>query len=475
MNFGGELFVALGAIGNSKEVQAFGNAVNKAGKAIDDFDKKQAKTETGSKNVTLGIKGIVGATLGLVTAVAGAYFALDRLTDSLAKQNQQWLLMAQQSDIAMSTLQKWDTIGKITGVEGVGQQLESLEQKIFNLKLTGEGARGFQIAGISPTNSEDVLEQLRGRVSGLNNQSATYLLQQMGLDPKMLTLLRMTREEWEEYVEVQKRYTLNEDQRKELEKYNRQLQVARTKMQYLKDRAILALVPAFTKLTKFLVSATEGLARMVKWIVKSQTPLAGLIRIIIGATIAIKGLRLALTLLSAHPIIAGITALIGALMLLADDFNHYMNGGGSIIGVIAKGLEDLDIKGIIDFETPPWLKDLIYAIDNINQLIHFKDIFSDDEVLKEKRQEGLKRAGKNYVEALGNVLIRSNPQALYIKTQTDKMLEHILPQGARQDIRNNTSNTNKVSNVNMEVNINSSQPVEDTKTQLSLLQRQTIG
>lgn len=474
MNFGGELFVALGAIGNSKEVQAFGNAVNKAGKAIDDFDKKQAKTETGSKNVTLGIKGIVGATLGLVTAVAGAYFALDRLTDSLAKQNQQWLLMAQQSDIAMSTLQKWDTIGKITGVEGVGQQLESLEQKIFNLKLTGEGARGFQIAGISPTNSEDVLEQLRGRVSGLNNQSATYLLQQMGLDPKMLTLLRMTREEWEEYVEVQKRYTLNEDQRKELEKYNRQLQVARIKMQYLKDRAILALVPAFTKLTKFLVSATEGLARMVKWIVKSQTPLAGLIRIIIGATVAIKGLRLALTLLSAHPIIAGITALIGALMLLADDFNHYMNGGGSIIGVIAKGLEDLDIKGIIDFETPSWLKDLIYAIDNINQLIHFKDIFSDDEGLKTKRQEGLKRAGKDYIKTLANVLIQSNPQALYIKTQTDKMLEHILPQGARQDIRNNTSNTNKVSNVNMEVNINSSQPVEDTKAQLALLQRQTI-
>ena len=36
----GELFVQIGAIGNSKEVKAFGEAVKKAGKAIDDYDNK---------------------------------------------------------------------------------------------------------------------------------------------------------------------------------------------------------------------------------------------------------------------------------------------------------------------------------------------------------------------------------------------------------------------------------------------------
>ena len=44
----------------------------------------------------------------------------------------------------------------------------------------------------------------------------------------------------------------------------------------------------------------------------------------------------------------------------------YMNGGGSIIGVIAKGLQDLDLKGFIDFPVPKWLEYLIKVIDFLN-------------------------------------------------------------------------------------------------------------
>ena len=128
----GELFVQIGAIGNSKEVKAFGEAVKKAGKAIDDYDKKLKKgQETGDK-ATVSIKGTVTAILGIAGAVAGAYYALDRLTNSLAKQNLQWLNLTRQSDIALSTFQKWGTIGKIVGVDNAAQQLENLNQKIFN-------------------------------------------------------------------------------------------------------------------------------------------------------------------------------------------------------------------------------------------------------------------------------------------------------------------------------------------------------
>lgn len=260
----GELFVQIGAIGNSKEIKAFGEAVKKAGKAIDDYDKKVKKSEGRGKKFNATLKGTVGVVTAVIGALAGAYWALDRLTDSLAKQNLQWLNLTRQSDIALSTFQKWGTIGKIVGVDNAAQQLENLNQKIFNLRLTGEGAKGFQMAGIMPTNADDVLEQLRTRISGMNNTAATYLLQQMGLDPKMITLLRMGREEWEEYLRVQRQYTLNENQRKDIDRMNRQLEVAKIKMQYFKDKAILALMPAFTKFTQSLVRVTELLIKFIK-------------------------------------------------------------------------------------------------------------------------------------------------------------------------------------------------------------------
>lgn len=359
----GELFVQIGTIGNSKAIKEFGNAVKKAGKAIDDYDKKFKKSQNSAQGMATTLKGTLGAVLGVASAVALAYGALDRLTDSLAKNNLQWLNLTRQSDIALSTFQKWGTIGKIVGVDNAAQQLESLNQKIFNLRLTGEGAKGFQMAGIMPTTADDVLEQLRGRISGMNNTAATYLLQQMGLDPKMITLLRMGRKEWEEYLEVSRKYTLNKDQRKEIDRLNRQLEVARIKMGYLKERLVYALMPAFTRFTKFVVSAVEGISRLIRWIIKSDHPLATLARNLLKVQAALAAIGAVLWAITAHPIIAAITAIIGAIMLLADDVNHYLTGGGSVIGVLLKGLQDLDIKGFIDFPVPKWLEYMIYVID----------------------------------------------------------------------------------------------------------------
>lgn len=394
----GELFVQIGAIGNSKEVKAFGEAVKKAGKAIDDFDKKQAKTETGSGKLNASLGSAVMKFVGIAGAVAGAYFALDRLTESLAKQNQQWLLFANQSDVAMSTLQKWDTIGKIAGIDGVGAQIQSLEQKIFNLRLTGEGAKGFQMAGIMPTNAGDVMEQLRHRVSGMNNASASFLLQQMGLDPKMLTMLRMTREEWEKYVEIQRRFTLTKRQREEIERMNRQLQIARIKIQYLKDRAIMAIMPLFLKLTNIIATLSVRFGEAVNWIIKADNPLAKMIKGVLILVTALKGLNLVMGLIQKHPLIM----LFSTLILIFDDLIAYFTGRDSLIGVIMNGLKDLDIKGYIDFETPDWINKLIEIIHTFKKR-PFTASF-----------EGIGKSGWNLGEkaadwVLGKLGINSNP------------------------------------------------------------------
>lgn len=312
----GELFIQIGVKGDPEKIKEFEKRVKSASKSI----------------------------AGFATAIAAAYWALDRLTDSLAKQNRQWMDLTRQSDIALSTFQKWGTIGKIVGVDNAAQQLENLNQKIFNLRLTGEDAKGFQMAGIMPTNAEDVLEQLRTRISGMSNTAATYLLQQMGLDPRMITLLRMGREEWEEYLKVQKKYTLNEEQRKEIDRLNRQLEVARIKMQYLKDKAILAIMPYFAKFTQSIARITEMLAKFIEksWRVLGILTLWGLkfknVRVLFSSINSSMG-----SIIAKIPIFGRMFAQLGtafsrallpltALYLLLDDLAVFFEGGDSLIG-----------------------------------------------------------------------------------------------------------------------------------------------
>ena len=447
----GELFVQIGAIGNSKEVKAFGEAVKKAGKAIDDYDKKLNKAKGGADKTSVAIKGTIGAIAGIATAVAGAYWALDRLTDSLAKQNLQWLNLTRQSDIALSTFQKWGTIGKIVGVDNAAQQLENLNQKIFNLRLTGEGAKGFQMAGIMPTTADDVLEQLRGRISGMSNTAASYLLQQMGLDPKMITLLRMGREEWEQYLEVQRKYTLNDEQRKEIDRLNRQLEVARIKMGYLKDRMVLSLMPAFTRFTKFVVSAVEGITKLIKIFIESDTPIAKLAKGLAKIQLALAAIGLTLMALTAHPIIAAITGIIGAIMLLADDVNHYLNGGGSVIGVIAKGLQDLNIQGYLDFPVPKWLEYLIRVIDFFSgNATNRATAARIEETIKNIDPDAVKLPNGNYAE-----MMPLSPQA-------------------KSEIRNNSisNNNSKNTTISMQNTIYTNQPAQDVAGDLRFIQAQ---
>ena len=418
----GELFIQIGVKGDPEKIKEFEKRVKSASKSI----------------------------AGFATAIAAAYWALDRLTDSLAKQNLQWLNLTRQSDIALSTFQKWGTIGKIVGVDNAAQQLENLNQKIFNLRLTGEGAKGFQMAGIMPTNAEDVLEQLRQRVSGMSNTAGSYLLQQMGLDPKMITLLKMGRKEWEEYLNVANKYTLKKEQREEIDRMNRQLEVARIKMGYLKDRIVLALMPAFTRLTKFLISATEGIARIVNWIIKADSPTAKLTKGILGIAAALGVVKLALMAITADPIIAAITAIIGAIMLLADDVNHYLTGGGSVIGVIAKGLEDLDIKGFIDFPVPKWLEYMIKVID-----------FWSGNVSK-------RAAAARIEETIKNI----DPNAVKLD---DGSFAEIAPMSTqtKSDIRNNnTTNNSKNTSISMNNTFYTNQPAQDTANELRFYQTQ---
>ena len=203
----GELFIELGVVGDTQQVKEFDKKVKELAKDMDLTLKSSVKTNEGLNSLAKGI----GVFVGAVTAAA---VAVNKFTNDLVSSNQEMLNLTRTTDTALSTFQKWNGIGKMLGVENAAQQLESLNERLFELQLTGEGARGFQLAGINPLgqDAEGVLEQLRGRVAGLSDTAATYLLKQMGLDPRMLHLLRMSRSEFEALGETVRKYLLTDVQ-----------------------------------------------------------------------------------------------------------------------------------------------------------------------------------------------------------------------------------------------------------------------
>lgn len=206
----GELFIELGVVGDVKPLK-------EALKTLQTSVKETNKQAKANINIAKGI-GLI------ITTIGGAIIALDRMTSSLVKNNQTWINFTRQTDLSLKSLQKYSSVAslldKSLGMEGAAGSIEQLNKRLFELKLTGEGARGFLLAGVNPLGQDafGVIEQLRSRFQGLDNTSATYLMEQMGLDPKLLPLIRLTRKEFEDLYSSVKNYQLTAQQREEIQK-----------------------------------------------------------------------------------------------------------------------------------------------------------------------------------------------------------------------------------------------------------------
>ncbi len=350
----GELFVELGVFADTRELKDFETKLKKVSKTM---------RETSDKNDKLqkGLREFIGGLIAIAGAVAGATIALSKLTDSLVSSNQEFLNLTRTSDIALSTFQKWDNVGRMFGVRNAAQQIQNLNERLFELKLTGQGAQGFMLAGINPMgqDAEGIMEQLRNRVSGLDDTSASYLLRQMGLDPTMLHLLRLGKKEFEELGQTVKKYQLTDEQTKQIQQTNVQLQMAQMKLKYLKDRAILAIMPYFIKWMQSLTRVAEMLVKLgksvgaflVKWrglVVVFGTALS---RIAPIANIFKSFSKTISSLIIKLPIFGKFLGRIGMiagrallpftmLYLILDDLAVYFQGGKSLIGEVLEWIQN---------------------------------------------------------------------------------------------------------------------------------------
>lgn len=330
----------------------------------EDIEKTQDAIK-GKESLAKSVAGTTTKVAGFITAVAGSIIVVDKMVNNLIRANQTWVNFTRQTDLSLKSLQKYSGVAslldKSLGMEGAAGSIEQLNKRLFELRLTGEGARGFQLAGVNPIGQDafGVIEQLRSRFQGMDNTTATYLMEQMGLDPKLLPLIRMTRKEFEDLYNSVKDYQLTAQQREEIQKMNIQLEIAATKFRYLKDRAILAIMPAFTKFMTSLARITEMIARFIvkyKEIIGVSALLLSRLKPVQALFSKISGVIA--SLISQIPIVGRLLVGLGsifsrlllpitAIYLLLDDIAVFMEGGDSVIGMLLNYSEAF-IKDLIN-------------------------------------------------------------------------------------------------------------------------------
>lgn len=457
----GELFIELGVVGDKNEVAEFDKKVKQLAKDMD-------LTLKNSVNANNGIKGFVNGIAGVIGTIADAATALNKLTNDLVASNQSLIDLTGTTDIAQGTFQKWGSIGKMLGVQNADRQLAGLNRRLFDLMQTGQGAQDFWRAGINPVgqDAQGVLEQLRNRVNGMSNTRAEYLLQQIGLDPKMLHLLRIARQDFEALGQTVKKYQLSQEQTKYIQEMNIQLQIAGIKLKYLKDNAIMALMPAWTLFTESFARVSEGLSNAVQYVSDfiSKYP---------AVQAALKGIAVAMGVILAvtHPLLAA----FAALYLIIDDIVGYFQGKNSGIGYLINGLDELQDKINNSIKTPQWLKDLLALAGSVDDFNKLSGTISD--IKNGNAKANLLDAGENvlFADNIGvqTKMLRNLARAVSIMIKEELQyksgvvddLSFVTPAMERSLSYSTTNTDNRA--INMTNNIHTSQPAYDIESQLT--------
>ncbi|MBQ2175354.1 MAG: hypothetical protein II453_09905 [Alphaproteobacteria bacterium] len=224
---------------------------------VNDIKLKRLKAQSASiKEQNAQWIGLVKGVTAFVTGVTTAVFMMDRLSNSVLKTNQLYTNFSKQTGISIGNLNRMAGLAKLSGmnlpVEQVASDLNSLQQKIFRLGLTGEGSGIFAQLGMNPIgmNSDDFITSLRQRFKGLNEVQKSYVLDQLGLSREWLNVLDLSDDVYSNLIKESKKLQLSEYERKEIAKYTLIQQQNNMRFELAKQKLLVALLPIMTKLTE---------------------------------------------------------------------------------------------------------------------------------------------------------------------------------------------------------------------------------
>lgn len=284
-----EFFVSLIFDGDEQGVNDMDNALNDLDKTIENL--KLAALAVGIERV---LNATVMATAELMNFNAQTGISIERL--------QAFQSAANMANVSLS-------------FEQVANSVNNLQQNLAQIRLGGGNVAPFQLLGIDTTGKDalEVIEDIRGAIKGLDDATATNLIQQTGLTPEFIRVLRLSKEQFDALAQDG---FLSREQREEVNKLGQQMTLFRIRLTNLRDNVVAAVAPAFGILFKVLGSVAEVLTKVAKEISENKLLLGALASI---AAVVFAGF---------YPLIATLTAVAFVL----DDIFTYIKGGDSIVG-----------------------------------------------------------------------------------------------------------------------------------------------
>lgn len=343
----GDLFVALGIKTDESKLKAI---------------------NTGFSNLRRGL-------IETKVAFIGAIWGLDRFISSSVQGIASIDNIAQQTGLSFQELQKWDMAGQMSNLAiGAGQTanaIGNLQKQIALIKMGQGNIAPFQMLGIDVMgkNAFEVIKDLRKNIQGLSPDIATNLISQLGLDPAMISLLKLSNKEFDKLTN---QGGLGKGGKSSILQTGIAIKQLELKIQRLKDQIIVAISPVIQKFIN----------QFLNWIIKNQSKIRNAIADFIekvayfiaiiaeGAGILIKfaenifgaekgmklfGLAVAGLLLSLSPFVAKL-AIVASIM---KDFQNWKLGKDNMFGDLYKtiagiadklGLLKKTITGAFDFD-----------------------------------------------------------------------------------------------------------------------------
>lgn len=312
-----ELFIKLGFKTDTKELDNFG------------------KSAEGAK-VNL---------LGVVAAATATVMAIEKIAEATAHAVNNLQNFNAQTGLSIGKLQQMQITGQLQNIglsaEDVSQSVQALQSNLANIRLGQGNIAPFQMLGIDVIGQDafGVIDQLRERIKGLDDMTATNIIQQMGLNPNMITMLRMSKNE---FTDLNKEIALTYDERQNIQSLGVEIKKTQLIIQATISKTIAKWTPTLKAVAQFIQNIVYAIKRL-----NLTFPI-----LVIGLGSILKVFKL----LNKETLLwtIGLTA----LFLLLDDYAVWAKGGLSAFDysgiegffkAINKGFEELNKnKAIID-------------------------------------------------------------------------------------------------------------------------------
>lgn len=219
---------------------------------------------------------LMGSAFGSVaSAVVLTTIAIDKMVQKLAQANQLYLNFQRQTGIsmarAMGVSAAMANVDITMSPEEVMQNMQNLQSNLVGVQFGMGNIAPYQMAGINPwgANSADMLDVIRKQLRGFAPAYRTFLLQQMGLDPRLGALIDMSDKEYARMKAEQSFLYLDPQVRKDLQEIGKEVNKFFLILNKTKDLLIVILARFVRPITSFLTMALntvniilEGLAKV---------------------------------------------------------------------------------------------------------------------------------------------------------------------------------------------------------------------